>query len=147
MKIILLKDVKELGKKYEVKEVKDGYARNFLLPRNLAIVASKENLKKLEEWKKKEEEQQKKLIKELNDLAQKISQTILTFNLKVGESGEIFGSITKVEIEEKLKEVLAIKTSVEVELEKPLKTLGENTVIVNLGKGVKSTLKIVIELQ
>jgi large subunit ribosomal protein L9 len=150
MKVILLKDVKNLGKKYELKEVKDGYARNFLFPQKLALPATPQNLKNLEKWKKEEEEKNEELLKKLKVWAEKISHLELNFKLKKGEKDEVFGSVSSSQIEEKLKESLEIKNEdvkLEAEIEKPLKEWGSHNVTVNLGRGIKATVKVLIEPQ
>lgn len=143
MKVILLNDVKALGKKGDLKEVSDGYARNFLFPKKLAIEATPGNLKKLEE------ERAQRALKEAKDegtareLAQKLDGLTLTVQTKVGEGGKLFGSITGKDIVDLVQQ----KTGIEVDkkqlnLPETIKTIGEHEVTVNLYRGVTATVKI-----
>lgn len=116
----------------EVKEVKDGYARNFLLPRNLAKIATPENLKILSQQKADRERQKKELVEELKKAAIRLKEITLDFSLKVGESGQVFGSLNASEIKKALED-LGFQ-NFELILEKPIKELGEHSVEINLGK-------------
>lgn len=137
MKVILLQDIKGLARKFDVKEVKDGYARNFLIPKGLVKIATNEAIKELEvkksAWSKEEQEIKTKLETLAKDLANKEFR----FKVKIGKKGEIFGSVTKDDIKEKL-----LMTNVEINLERPIKKLGEHQVEINLGKGVKANIKV-----
>ena len=139
MKIILLKDIRGLGKKHEIKEVSEGYARNFLLSKNLALQATPENLAKRNQWIKEE-------VKELNkikQIAEKLSNEKSEFKIRAGEKGEVFGSVTKDDIKKELSkrgyEVL------QVGLDRPIKNLGDHEVAVSWKLGVKSftTIKLI----
>lgn len=137
MKVIFLKDVKNVGKKLDVKNVSDGYARNFLFPQNLAKIATDEAVKNLEAQKTamiKEEEEAKS---ELIALAKNLENKEFEFKVKTGDKSEVFGSVTKNDIEKKIS-----VSDVEILLDKPIKKLGEHRVEVNLGKGIKAELKI-----
>ena len=94
MKVILLQDIKAIGKKGDIKEVADGYARNYLFPKKLAIEATAGNLKSLDQ--EKQAQQHKKAVEEAKatELAAKLNQLKLHFKVKVGEGGRLFGSIT-----------------------------------------------------
>jgi len=145
MKVILLQDLKNLGKKYEVKEVADGYARNFLFPHNLAIAATLENLKNIQKIKETEEKKHNELIKKLNEIAEQISKTKLKFYLKSGKNGEIFGAIHKKDIEEALFQ--KFQEHFIIEMEKPLKAFGEFQIKVKLGENIKAILNVEIIAQ
>lgn len=142
MKIILLQDIKGLGKKYDVKQVKDGYARNFLLPRKLAKIATAQAIKELERQKIKLEQQEREIKAKLEKLAADLKNQEFKFNIKTGKKGEIFGSLSKENIKESLIEK-GIKA--EVLLDKSLKTLGEHQVSINLDMGVETKIKVVLE--
>ncbi|MGC9611017.1 MAG: 50S ribosomal protein L9 [Minisyncoccia bacterium] len=145
MKVILLKEIKGIGKKFEVKEVKDGYGRNFLLPRGLAEAATKEALGKLETQKKIWEAEHEKLVLKLKEEAEKIEALSLNFKMKVGEKGETFGSVSRKDIENELSR--QGYKDLKIELEKPIKTLNEHTIQVDLGEGIKAKLKISTEAE
>lgn len=148
MKIILLQDIKGLGKKYDVKNVADGYARNFLILKNLAKPATESEIKKIEAQKAALIKQDEELKKEIAALAQKLADEDIYFYPKTGEKSEIFGSVNKNEIEKSLLKKLPLKwrkkIDIKVNLEKPLKSLGEHSVEVDLGFGVKTNVKVVL---
>lgn len=143
MKVILLKDIPGLGKKFDVKEVKDGYARNFLLPRKLIQIAGEQVLKELTVKKEKLEQEKQKRINRLKETVQKLEGLKLEFELKIGEHGEIFGSITKSEIKKSLEEKGF--GEIGVKLDKPIKTLGEHTVEVDLGEEIKAMISVSVK--
>jgi len=142
MKVIFLQDVKDFGKKFDVKNVKDGYARNFLLPRNLAKIATSQAIKQLEAQKAAWGKQEIEAKNKLEALAKEISEKELHFTLKTGDKGEIFGSVTREDIKNKLS---LSDSDIEINLERPIKKLGSHQVEINLGKGVKTKIKIIIE--
>ena len=141
MKVILLQDIKDVGKKFDVKNVSDGYARNFLFPRNLAKIATKGEIEEMESrkaaWQKQEEETKNKL----EALAKSLAGKEFTFYLKTGERGAVFGSVSKDDIKDKLS---LSNSDTYINLERPIKTLGEHQIEVNLGKGVKTSVKIIV---
>jgi len=104
MKIILLQDIKNLGKKFEVKEVKNGYARNFLFPQKLAVAATAAALKNLTKQKEQWEVQHQKFIQELKEEAKKLEGETLIFNLRIDQKEKVFGSVSKNDIEKALEE-------------------------------------------
>ena len=144
MKIILLKDVDKLGKKYDVKEVKSGYARNFLISRKLAKTATQQNLG----WLKKEQEIEKNRIeqelKNIQILASKIEGQEIIISVKVGEQKELFETITSQKIVDKLKEInFSVKKS-QIELKKPIKELGEFPVKINFEHGLEVEIRVIV---
>jgi len=144
MKVILLKSVEKLGKKFDIKEVKDGYARNFLFPQKLAIAATPLALKKLAEYKKQEELKHQKIIEELKTQAQKIEGEKFIFNLS-GSGGKLFGSVTKNDILKILMEKGFKNFS--LKMEKPLKKEGEYLIDVFFKEGIKAKIKVVVQKQ
>ncbi|MCB0641307.1 MAG: 50S ribosomal protein L9, partial [Phaeodactylibacter sp.] len=96
MEIILLKDIDKVGDKYEVVTVKNGYGRNYLIPKGLAIIANDANRAKLDEHKKKEEAERLKRVAEFQTIADKLEGKVLRIGAKAGTSGKIFGSVTNV---------------------------------------------------
>ena len=143
MKIILLENIKGIGKKLDVKEVKDGYARNFLLPKKMAEAATPQALKKLIEEKSKKKEERGKLVTVLGERAGKIQKLTLSFKLKTGGKKEVFGSVNAKDIERVLEE-RGIPDA-KADLEKPIKVLGKTTIPVDLGEGVKTEVKVLVE--
>jgi len=144
MKVILLDDVPSLGKKYEVKDVKDGYARNLLVPNNLVKPATKENMMWLEEQKKKVETEVVEDLKKVQELASRLEGTELNISVKVGEDGQLFESINSQKIIDKLKENgLEVKKN-QIELEKPIKELGEFPTKISLDHNLEAEITVVI---
>lgn len=125
MKIILLSDIVNLGKRNEIKEVSDGYARNFLLARKLAMLATPANLRIIEERKNKESAEQEKKKKLISEIFNKIKNKTFSIKEKANEKGELFGSVGKQAILKTLKEnEFEIKEDW-IKLDKPLKKIGE----------------------
>ena len=143
MKVILLDNVKGVGKKDEVINASDGYARNFLFPKKLAVEANNENMSKLKQ--KKQSEQYKKDVEkdEAQKTAKKLEDIILTIKVKAGENGKIFGGVTSKEISEELKK----QNKIEIDKKKfvlaeNIKNLGTFNVSVKLYEGVTGSLKV-----
>ena len=146
MKIILLEDVKNLGKKFETKEVSGGYARNFLFPNKLAEPVTPTALKKIETMKAEHEKGEAELQKHLGALAAEIEAAMLVFTLKTDKSGAVFGSINKETIQKALRERHIItKERIEMDLDRPIKEFGDYTILIDLKKGITAKLKIRVE--
>lgn len=144
MKVVLLQDLVNLGKKFDIKEVSDGYARNFLLPKQLAKIATSAAVKDLTVRKEAREKERQEKIKELNKTASEIKDLTLEFKLRGGKKGEVFSSISKSEIKKSLEEKGF--RNLEVDLVHPLRVPGKHEVIIKLGEGIKANLKIVISV-
>ena len=145
MKIILLQNVPKIGHAGDVKDLPDGYVRNFLLPNKLAEVATPGAVKKADERKAVAEREDVAVQKHLQSLANKLKETGIEFELSVGKDGSVFGSVNKDAILKALREHGLLTTErVEVHLEHPLKELGEHVVEVDFKKGIRAKLKIVI---
>ena len=145
MKVILLQDIKGVGKKDEVINASDGYARNFLLPKKMALEANSENMSKLKA--KQDSNQYKKSVEkeEAKKVAEKLKDITLKIKVKAGENQKIFGSITSKEISENLKEQYKIEIDKKkIDLKEPLKTLGCFSVLIKLYEGVTGSLKVQI---
>ena len=143
MKVILLSDIKGVGKKDEIINAADGYARNYLLPKKLAVEANAENMTKLNN--KKEAASFKKDVEKQNaeELAKKLKGIILKLKVKAGENGKIFGGITSKEISENLKAQYGFEVDKKkIELKETIKALGEYNVSIKLFEGVVADLKI-----
>ncbi|WP_427340670.1 50S ribosomal protein L9 [Caloranaerobacter sp. DY30410] len=143
MKVILLKDVKGLGKKGSVVNVKDGYARNFLLPRGIAKEATEGNLKVLKEQEAAREIKQKEELEKAKKLAEKISSITVKIQGKAGVNGKLFGSITSKDIANALNKQHKIKIDKKkIMLEDNIKTLGTTIVDVKVYPSVVAKLKV-----
>lgn len=146
MKVILTQDVKGQGKKGEVKNVSDGYARNYLLKNNLAEEATQGNMKKLEAKKKKEQQQAEEEKKEAELLKKELANTTVEIKAKSGDSGQLFGSITSKHIADTLKKDHNYKIDKrKIELDNPIRTLGYTDVPVKLHPEVTGTIKVHVE--
>ncbi|QIB27905.1 50S ribosomal protein L9 [Caloranaerobacter azorensis] len=143
MKVILLKDVKGLGKKGSVVNVKDGYARNFLLPRGAAKEATEGNLKVLKEQQKAKEIKQKEELEKAKKLAKKISNITVKIQSKAGVNGKLFGSITSKDIADALNKQHKIKIDKKkIVLEENIRTLGTTVVDVKVYPSVVAKLRV-----
>ncbi len=143
MKVILKEDIKGVGKKDQIINANDGYARNYLFPKNLAVPADKGNMTNLKS-KQTSQEHRKELEKEeALKIAKKIDEIILKLTVKSGENGRVFGSITAKEIQESLEKQYQIKVDKKkILLEEPIKVLGTFTIEIKLYDGVIGKLKI-----
>jgi len=148
MKIILLEDVKNLGKKYDVKEVHDGYARNFLIARKLAKVAAPQALKELAIEKSRMEKENLETTKKLASLAESMKGKSLIFELRTDEKGHVFGSVTKEMILKSLRSQGFVgKERVDLKIDRPLKEIGEHLLDLDLKKGIKTKVKVILRSQ
>ena len=146
MKVILLKDVKNLGKKDDIVDVAEGYARNYLIPRKMAQVATPGSIKQIEQEQKALEKRKEKEKQEALEIAKKLSKTSTVIKVKAGEKGKLFGSITSKDIADALNQQHGLKIDKrKVDLAEPIKSLGDYEVSVKLAPEVeaKITLKIV----
>ena len=143
MKVILLDNIKGVGKKDEVINASDGYARNFLFPKNLAVEANKENMAKLQA-KKDSKQHQKDLEKEAAyEMMKKLKDITIQIPVKAGENGKIFGGVTAKEIAENLESQCKMEIDKKkIILAEPIKTLGNFQVEIKLYEGVTGKLKV-----
>lgn len=143
MKVILLQDIKSVGKKDEVINANDGYARNFLFPKNLAVEATKDNMLKLQA-KIGSNDRKKQLEKEeAEKIASKIKTLTLEIKVKAGENGKIFGGVTSKEISEELEKQHKIKVDKKkIILKETIKNISVSTVKIKLYEGVVAELKV-----
>ena len=144
MRVILLKDVENLGKKYEIKEVKDGYARNFLLPKGLAKKAEKEALQWLATQKEIETQRAEEDLKKVQEIASAIDDQEVIIPVKVGEEGQLFESITSQKVSEKLKELGFDVKKIQIDLPEPIKELGEFPVKIKFEHNLEAEIKVII---
>ncbi|GIP65046.1 50S ribosomal protein L9 [Virgibacillus pantothenticus] len=143
MKVIFLKDVKGKGKKGDVKNVSDGYARNYLLKNNLAQEATPANLKALEAKKKKQKQLEQEEKEEAIHLKDKLADLTVELTAKSGDGGRLFGSITSKQISEALEKNHGYKIDKrKIELESPIRSLGYTNVPVKLHPEVSGSIKV-----
>ena len=144
MQIILLQNVENLGEKNDIKEVKDGYARNFLIPKGLAKKATKEALRMLERQVEAKKIRDEKELREAQKLVSKIDGQEIIITVKVGEKEQLFESITAQKISEKLKELdFEVKNS-QIELSEPIKELGEFPIKIKFEHNLEAEIRIII---
>ena len=144
MRVILLQDIENLGKKYEVKEVKDGYARNFLIPKGLAKKADKETLEWLEAQKETEAKKAEEELKKAQGAASAIDGQEIIIPVKVGEDQQLFESITSQKVSEKLKELgFDIKKS-QIDLVEPIKELGEFPIKIKFEHNLEVEIRVIV---
>ncbi len=143
MKVILQADIKGVGKKDQVIEASDGYARNYLFPKKLAIEANAENMN---EWKAKQNSQAFKKSQEKEEakkIAKKMENIIVKVEIRAGENGRIFGSVSSKEIAENLeKQHKIVVDKKKIDLKEPIKSLGVRVVDVKLYEGIIGKLKV-----
>lgn len=146
MKVILLEDVKGVGKKDQVIDANDGYAKNFLLPKKKAILADKNNLTRMDNIKKIEDAKKQEEYENAVNLGKKIESINLTVKAKLGENGKLFGTVTNKEIALALKEQEGITVEKKkITLSTPIKMLGEREVEIKLHPKVTVKLKVIIQ--
>jgi large subunit ribosomal protein L9 len=145
MKVILLEDVKGAGKRGEVVNVADGHARNFLIPQRLAMEATKRNMSELESRLRAAERKRDTEEAAARELAARIGEVTLTFAMKVGESGRMYGSISNKELAAALQSQAGIEVDKrKIVLPEPVKTLGEGSATVKLYTDVQAVLNFEI---
>jgi len=144
MKVILIKDIEKLGKKYEVKEISSGYARNYLIPKKIAIQATEKLLKWAET---KGEEQEKKAEEKLEKISNSVSNIDgleVEISVKTGDEEQLFEKINQQKISEALKELGYDIKKTQIELEEPLQEIGEFPVKLKFQDGLEAEIKIII---
>lgn len=145
MKVMLLQDIKSVGKKYDIKDLSDGYVRNFLLPNKMVKIAAASDLKESEKQKAVLRKKEEDLIRGLKATAEKLKDAILEFPVKVGDKEEVFGSVGEKQIEKALEEKGF--AGISIKLDKRLKTLGEHEVRIDLGRGAETKIKVVLKAE
>ncbi len=145
MRVILRKDVKNLGKAGEVKEVKEGYARNFLLPRRLAEELTEGKLKEARQHEEKKEQKSQRDREAASKVKEKLAGLNVVIKARTGEKGKLFGSITVADIAAALKDHGILVDKRKLDLGQPIKTLGVHTVTVKLHSEVNVALDILVE--
>ena len=142
MQIILLQDIKGLGKKFDIKKVADGYARNFLFPKNLVIAATAETISQTEKEREIRIQKEKDGLKKAEQAAGKFKDLILKIKSKATKDGKLFGSISNQEIANALKEKGLEISSDKIEIKEPIKKVGKHLVKINLASGIQAEITV-----
>ena len=144
MKVILLQDIDKIGKKHEVKEVSDGHARNFLIPKGLVKPATEENLKWLENQKETLREKSEEDLKKIQQVASSLEGQEVIIPVKVGDEKQMFEAITPQKVLDKLKEMGFEVKKTQLLLEEPIKELGEFPVKIRFSHNLEVEIKVII---
>lgn len=153
MRVIILQDIKGIGKKFDIKEVKDGYAKNFLFPKKLAAPADEHSVKKIAKQKEVHQHQVNKLEDAKKEVAEKLEGKEFHFYVEVGDKSEVFSPITKKDVKEAIENSLTflsadmkkeISERLDIDFVKSIKSLGEHPIKVFLGNGVKFEINIIL---
>ena len=147
MEVILREDVANLGTVGDIVKVKPGYARNYLLPRNLAVIADRSNLRVLEHQKRVVGVKRDRDRKQAESLAQRLTSMRVTIKARAGEEGKLFGSVTNQDIEKALAEQGFSVERRRIRLDEPIKALGEHLVPVHLTTGVNAHVTVIVEAE
>ncbi|QKS73373.1 50S ribosomal protein L9 [Paenalkalicoccus suaedae] len=142
MQVILLQDVKGQGKKGDVKNVPDGYARNFLFKNNLAVEANAGNMKSLEKKKESQEKQAEQELEGAKKYKEELEKLTIELTAKAGEGGRLFGAVTSKQIAEQLKKMDLKIDKRKIDLNEPIRALGYSNVDVKIHPKVTATLKV-----
>jgi large subunit ribosomal protein L9 len=142
MKVILREDVRNIGSMGQIIDVADGFGRNYLVPRGLAVEANTKNIKSLEHEKKVIQEKAKKIRNQAQDLAGKISNTTLVIKAKAGEEGKLFGSVTTMDVAEQLKKAGFDIDKKKISMEEPIKRIGSHTVKIKIHPEIATEVKV-----
>ena len=145
MKVILLQEVKKLGDRGDVKEVSNGYARNFLIPKGLAMEATPKALKDLETQKKTLERKEQDEKEKMEALAEKLKGVKVTLSARVGEGGKLFGSVTSKDIAQNLQEQGYNVDRRKIDLGEPIRGLGSYTVTLKLHPEISAEIEVIVE--
>lgn len=144
MKVILQKDIPNLGDAGDTKEVAEGYARNYLLPRNLVVRADESSKRTVEHQRKLVKLKKEKRKKESEKVLERLNGIAVTITAQVGEEGKLFGSVTTMDIAKKLKEQGFVIDKKKIHLENPIKQEGEYEVTVKLDEGLAGKIKVTV---
>ncbi len=148
MKVLLTRDIDQIGKAGQVKTVADGYARNYLIPKGLAVPATEGALRQAETIRKAEERRQAQLFAQAQAIAGQLAETTLIFQARAGETGKLYGSITATDIVEAIQTQKGIELDKrKVELRDPIRMVGTHKVPIKLASNLIAEVKVVIEAQ
>ena len=143
MKVILLQDVKSLGKKGEIVDINDGYARNFILPKKVGVEANGKNMNDLKLQKANDIKVAKEQLEAAKELAKKIEEGKITLKIKAGEGGKLFGAISAKEIAQAVSEQLNLEIDKKkIQMKEPIKNIGNHEIPVKLHKDVVAKVNV-----
>jgi large subunit ribosomal protein L9 len=145
MKMILRDDVKDLGRAGETVSVADGYARNYLLPKKLAVLANTSNLKRLEQEVNGKKGRERRMLRDTQYMAEKLAAQPVVIETNVGEAGKLFGSVTAADIEQVLTQKGFEIDKRKIELEEPIKAVGTYTVTIKLHADVTAQITVLVQ--
>jgi large subunit ribosomal protein L9 len=146
MKLILIEDVQDTGKKGDAVTVRDGYGRNFLVPRGLAVQATLGNVARFENIVRSVSNKKARDLETASELKAKLEETTLTIKKKAGEDGRLFGSVTHKDIVEAVQAFSGVEVDRKlIRLEEPIKSTGSHTVVIHLQPDVNAEVKIEVE--
>ncbi len=145
MKVILQKDVKEVGKVGELVNVSEGFARNFLFPRKLAAEATEKRITEYEHLKRVAEAKKKKAMAERQELLNKINGTTVKFKLAAGDNDKLFGTVTTTDISKELQKAGFSVDRRDIHIEEPIKVLGQHKAVVRYAEGMEAKIQIAVE--
>ena len=145
MKVILLQDVKSLGKKDAIVEVSDGYGQNYLIPRKLAVAATAGNMNEVKQRKDSLDNKAKKELEAAKEYASNLNEKVVNLYAKVGENGKLFGAISNKDIQEAIKKQYGLEVDKKkIVLNEPIKTVGSHIVEIKLYTGVNAKITVKI---
>ena len=145
MKVVFLEDVSNVAQAGDIKEVADGYARNFLIPKNLAVLANRAATEALEKQKKAKERSEAQMQAEMVELASQLEGKEVTLKARAGSEDKLFGSITSADIASELQNVTgSVIDKKKIELEEPIRHLGSYEVTIKLAKDVTANINVIV---
>lgn len=144
MKVILQQDIENLGKKYDIKSVADGYARNFLIPKGLVRPATKEALEELEKLRENLAKKAEEELKIIQEIVLRLDGLEIEIPVKIGDDGKLYGSVTSARILEKLKEKGFDVKKIQIQLKEPIKEVGEYPILINFDHGLEAEIKVIV---
>ena len=146
MKVFLKRDVPGVGKANEVKDVSNGYARNYLFPRGLAVPATKGRVKAAEDFEENQAQREKRARERSVKIAEQIQDAELKFYVKAGETGRLYGSITSADVAKKLGQTLGIDFDKRwLKMDRPIRNVGKHLIDVKLQGGVRAQAQVMVE--
>ena len=146
MRVLMLKDVEGLGESGDIKDVAGGYAKNYLIPRKLAVAASSGAMKQMQSLKEAAQRRRDRELNEATAVAEKLDGQVLSFQMRAGEGDRLYGSVTSADIVEGLTQATGLEVKRRhIDLPTSIKTLGEHEVTIKLGSGVNATVRVLVD--